>query len=81
MKRRDLLGMLAAIPLAQVGRQQQQAPQRRRIVPRDVITRFKLKISNGYGPFVLGEDGLPYDLDDVIAVLFEATREHWASRK
>lgn len=80
IKRRELLVGLAALPLAQVGRQQQPAA-RRRVVPQNVIDRFNLRPSNGYGPYVLGENGQPYDLDDVIAILFDITKEHWATRK
>jgi hypothetical protein len=55
---------------------------RRRVIPSDVINRFMLRpATNPFGPFVLGQDSMPYDLDDVLATLFELTREHWQLRK
>jgi hypothetical protein len=78
MKRRNFLTGLAVLPLAQ---SQQSVPPRKRVVPLEVINRFGLRVFNGYGPYALGENGQPYDFDDVVAVLFELTREHWAIRK
>jgi len=54
---------------------------RRPVVPRAVVERFKLRPSEGYGLFVLGEDERPYNLDDVLAALFELTRQHWQNQK
>ena len=73
MRRRDMLGALATLPFAQA----QAGPPRKRVVPLEVINRFGLRVSSGYGPYVLGENGQPYDFDDVVAILFLLTREHW----
>lgn len=82
--RRTVLGFLAAAPLAQMVPSQQVAqsarvaPQRRRVVPLDFIQRYKLTPSqNPYGPYLLGQDGMPYDFDDIMWAVFEMTRDHW----
>jgi len=49
---------------------------RPRVVPSQVIERYGLRPSER-GLFVLGEDGRPYDLDDVLAALFDLARPHW----
>lgn len=72
MERRTILvGLLAAaIPAVAAEQSQQSMPRRRPVVPRIVIERFKLQPSE-YGLYVLGEDGRPYSLDDVLAVIFQ----------
>ena len=86
--RRAILRLLAAAPLAQMAQipshatSSVQPVQRRRVIPMDVIDRFKLRPTmNQYGAFLLGEDGQPYDFDDVLAVIFEMTADHWRTRK
>lgn len=62
----------------------QSAPtvQRSMVIPKEVIARFKLEPVRGqFTPYLLGEDGQPYSIDDVVAVLFELTKEHWQLRK
>jgi hypothetical protein len=77
MKRRQFVGLLAAAPLAQL----QSKSVRRKVVPLEAIQKFNLQPTHvPFGPFVLGEDGKTYDFDDVIAVLFEITREHWSKK-
>lgn len=77
MKRRELIVGLAALPLAQGS---QQPIRRRPVVPRDVVEKFGLRKANGFGPYCLAEDGTPIDLDDIIAVLFEISKEHWKKK-
>ena len=84
MNRRNLLRLLSALPFFMQIRDpfQQQKVIRRRVVPLDVIIKFKLQPTNApYGPFLLGEDGKSYDFDDVVAVIFEITKEHWQLKK
>ena len=82
MERRKLLAGLAALPLAQIGNAGQfQQPRRRPAVPLAVIEKFRLRPSDGYGLYLLGEDGRPYSFDDVVTVLFEMSAEHWRPRK
>lgn len=78
MKRRELLmGLPAALVTAQMPNQV--SLQRRRVVvPQDAITRFQLRPAEAFGLAVLGEDNRLYSVEDVLAVLFEMTREHWA---
>jgi hypothetical protein len=53
--------------------------QRQHVLPLDFIQRYKLRptTTSQYGPFLLGMDGLAYDFDDVMAAVFEMTRDHW----
>lgn len=71
-----------AQPLQSQMAQKAPIPERRRVVPMEVIERFKLKPTEGtFAPYVLGYDGRPYLLDDVLDAVFELTAEHWRSKK
>lgn len=54
---------------------------RRPVVPKQVIDGYGLRPTEGYGLWVMGEDGLPYSLDDVLVVLFAIVREHWGGEQ
>jgi len=69
-RRQIMLSMLVAVPTVALAQSQQSIPHRRAVVPRVIIERFKLQPSE-YGFYVLGEDGRPYSIDDVLAVMFQ----------
>lgn len=86
MKRREILKRTAEVLGASLGvnaltvlaAQAKKGEQGRRpVIPKEVIEQFDLRPSEGYGLWVLGEDGRPYALDDVLRVIFEMTKEHW----
>lgn len=78
MERRGMLLSLVGIPVALAGQSAQRSvTPRRRFVPQEVIEHYNLRPSEGYGLYVLGMDGRPYDLDDVLFAIFDMTQEHW----
>jgi hypothetical protein len=84
--RRAILRLFASAPLAQMAQQSpiQHAapPPRQRVIPMDFIIKYRLRPSaTSYGPFLIGDDGQPYDFDEVMGAVFEMTREHWALPK
>lgn len=73
MKRRAVLLGLAALAAPQAGKaqtqlQKVQSVKRRPVVPMSMIRRYGLEPSD-FGLYVMGEDGQPYALDDVLAVM------------
>lgn len=78
MNRREaMVTLLGSLSVPQM-QQQQYAPRGRRpVVPQQVIDEFHLLPTEGYGFWVMGEDGKPYSLDDVLLVLFQIVRQHW----
>jgi hypothetical protein len=53
---------------------------RKPVIPKEVIAEFQMKTSDYYGPWVLGEDGKAYNLDDVLHALFQLIKPHWESK-
>lgn len=79
MKRREFTGALfatavGAIAVNSQSKQTAQLPirERRRVIPIQVIERFHLQpVTGTLVPYVLGENGMPYGLDDLLAAMCE----------
>jgi hypothetical protein len=82
MKRREMLtSMMGAVASVQAGNAPAQLRARRPVVPQQVIDEFKLEPTQGYGLWVMGENGLPYTLDDILSVIFVIIRSHWGGEE
>lgn len=60
-----------------VEQSQQVQKGRKPVIPQQVIDEFKMQPTEGYGLWVMGEDGKPYSLDEVLLILFTIVRSHW----
>ena len=70
ISRRKVAALLAASPILLIETGKTQQMKRRPVVPSSIIRKFNLQPSE-YGLYVMGEDGKPYSLDDVLAVVFQ----------
>lgn len=51
------------------------------VIPLEVIQEYSLEPLNGTGPWVEGEDGKFYSIDDALRVLFLIAKPHWQRQK